>query len=63
MAEGAGRYDHILTEAREAAKATGAILMIYGGEFGDGFEAQMPRELRDRIPSVLRQLADHIEQE
>lgn len=62
MAEGPGKYDEILTTARDAARAEGAILIIYKGKWGDGFSAQLPPEVIGQIPTVLRQIADGLEE-
>lgn len=60
---GPGKYDPICTQAREAAKAEGAILMVVHGEHGDGFACQIPTYMLHQIPAVLRQLADGIERD
>lgn len=37
MALGPGKYDDLCTYVREKAKAEGAIVIVYGGERGQGF--------------------------
>lgn len=61
MGNGPGKYDDVCTMAREAAKAKGVLLMVFDGEHGQGFSAQLPPELVLGIPAVLRQVADQIE--
>lgn len=56
-----GKYDDICTEARLACRARGVLLLVYDGQHGNGFSAQIPPEMVDRIPAVLREVADKIE--
>jgi len=58
---GAGKYYEACTVARLATKAEGVIIIVYGGEHGDGFSAQLPAYIVERMPQVLRQVADQIE--
>ena len=58
---GPGKYDHICTVARTLAHAEGAIVLIFGGEAGPGFSAQLPEDLAKEVPRVLRDMADQIE--
>jgi hypothetical protein len=58
---GPGRYDELCTEAREKAKAWGAVLIIFEGDKGYGFSAQLPPDELRKVPAVLRYLADTIE--
>lgn len=58
---GAGIYDSLCTQAREEARAKGAVLIICEGEFGNGFSVQLPSEYVGSFPAVLRQMADTIE--
>jgi hypothetical protein len=59
---GPGKYDHLLTRAREEAKASAAILVIFDGEKGHGFSCQlMPHMLFD-VPRILREIAREIEE-
>ncbi len=62
MADGPGKYDDICTQARVSAQADGAIVIIVGGKKGNGFSAQLSQESLARVPSVLRSVADQIEQ-
>lgn len=61
MSAGPGRYDPLLTEAREKAKATGALLLIFDGEHGNGFSVQGSASMLLDLPYVLRTLAAQIE--
>lgn len=58
-----GRYDEACTLARKAAGALGAVLMIFQGKAGDGFEVQLPADLVAELPRVLRDMADDIEKQ
>lgn len=58
---GPGKYDELCTEAREKAKARGAILIILGGDKGEGFSCQIPPLNVLNVPGMLRDMADEIE--
>lgn len=62
MPMGMGKYDDLCETAHVAAKATLTLLIIVGGEKGDGFTATCS-DLRylELIPGILRQVADDIE--
>ena len=67
---GPGEYDAECTAARESAGAPIAILIIIGGDRGNGFSAQFitdvpgkpPKELA-AVPALLRDVADQIERD
>lgn len=62
MAIGPGKYDDLATAAREAAEAEGVILIVVGGIRGSGFAVQLEgADLVQRLPKILRHLADEIE--
>ena len=61
MALGPGKYDDLCTYVREKAEAQGAIVIVYGGNRGQGFSCQLPPHVVARVPDVLRQMADQIE--
>lgn len=63
MAQGPGKYDDLCTQVREQAKADGAVLMILGGEYGNGFSVQADFLAMLQLPSVLRMMADQIEKD
>lgn len=58
---GKGKYDDILTKAREEAKAKSAILVIEDGEKGSSFCVQATLQFNLALPSILRDMADKIE--
>lgn len=60
---GPGKYDHVATDARKAAKAAGIGLIVIGGEHGDGFSVQMPPELLLVLPELLRTMATDIDRQ
>jgi hypothetical protein len=61
MALGPGKYDALCTEVREKAHAVGAVVLVFDGQHGSGFSAQLPLELTLRMPTMLRDMADEIE--
>ncbi len=60
---GPGKYDGVCRQARAAAKASGCLLIVFNGEHGHGFSAQLPIEAAGAIPRILRDVADQIERE
>lgn len=58
---GPGKYDVVCTAARVLAEAKGAIVIIIQGNEGNGFSVQLPPDYAERIPRVLREVADGIE--
>lgn len=62
MAIGPGKYDDLCTEARTKAGAEGALLLIVNGARGSGFSAQLSLELTLTLPSILRSIANQIEE-
>jgi hypothetical protein len=64
MPVGPGKYDHLASQAREAADARAVLLMIIGGEQGGGFSFQSyDPELILTLPAILRNMADQIERD
>jgi hypothetical protein len=61
MFNGPGKYDDLCTAAREAARAQGAILLIFGGDKGHGFQVQASIDVVLKLPELLRTLAQQIE--
>lgn len=62
MANGAGKYDDICTQARESAQAHSAVVIILGGKQGHGFSVQTVNEDLARVlPKILRDTAAQIE--
>jgi hypothetical protein len=60
---GAGKYDTIATSARAEAKADGVMLIVFGGQHGPGFSAQLPAHILIRVPEILRDVANQIERQ
>jgi hypothetical protein len=62
---GPGKYDDIFcTQAREAAKAGCALLIILDGERGHGFSVQFTDpSYAQRLPAILRDIAKRIERD
>jgi hypothetical protein len=61
MALGPGKYDDAATVVMEMTKAAGVLVMVIGGERGQGFSFQGDLELTRQIPKMLRTVADQIE--
>ena len=61
MARGIGKYDAIAQAAHFLAQAQGVIIIVYGGEKGDGCGARLSPELMARVPADLRAIAAQIE--
>jgi hypothetical protein len=62
MAIGPGKYDHLCTYVREQAHADAVLLIVLGGNLGNGFSCQSATEdLQKVLPSLLRQIAVQIE--
>lgn len=60
---GPGKYDTECTAVRESTKARGCILLVIEGDKGTGFSAQLDLETTIKIPSLLRGMADSIDQD
>ena len=45
----------------EATKANGVIVIVIGGNKGEGFACQATLEVTHALPSMLRHIADQIE--
>lgn len=61
MAIGPGKYDDLCTLVREKAEAAGAVIIVLGGNKGEGFSAQVPPVELFNLARVLRYMADEIE--
>jgi hypothetical protein len=63
MAAGPGKYDTLATHVRVEAQARAAIVIVIGGNLGDGFSVQCRGEdITQALPSILRRVADDIEE-
>jgi len=61
MPIGPGKYDDICTEIRQRVNAQGVVLIIFGGNLGHGFSAQLDIYDTLKIPDLLRSVAQQIE--
>jgi hypothetical protein len=61
MAMGPGKYDDEATAIREKLNAEGIILIVLGGDKGEGFSAQLNLEDSIKVPRILRVIADQIQ--
>lgn len=62
MALGPGKYDDEATVVMQMTKAAGVLVMVMGGDRGQGFSFQgVDTELIRQIPKMLRTVADQIE--
>lgn len=61
--EGPGKYDDVLTAAREACDATAALLIVIDGRHGSGFAIEAPQAVIEILPNYLRDMADKIEKD
>jgi len=63
MPPGPGKYDEIATMVRKLTEAESVIVMVVKGNQGDGFSVQSASlNFVVGLPTVLRQMADSIEQ-
>lgn len=61
MAEGPGKYDSWTTLVRSGVHAEGVVVAVVNGIHGSGFSCQGSKEFHQRIPTILRTMADQIE--
>jgi hypothetical protein len=61
MTVGAGKYDAEATTVMESTKAQGVIVIVFGGNRGEGFAIQATLEVTLDLPFLLRNIADQIE--
>jgi hypothetical protein len=61
VATGPGRYDDLCTYVRERSKGDGAVVMIFGGQHGNGFSVQVAKPLLENLPTLLREMADDMD--
>ena len=65
---GGGKYDAELGEVMASAHAKVVLLVVLGGDRGDGFTMAVDETLRvgvviAEVPSILRAIADSIEEQ
>jgi len=61
MAVGPGKYDDLATEVRMKTGADGVVLLVVDGWKGSGMSAQLSLELTLTLPTILRNIAQQIE--
>lgn len=60
MTAGPGKYDDLCTEVREKANANGVIVVVFGGDKGNGFSCQADAATTAALPDVLERIAAQI---
>jgi len=63
MMIGVGKYDELATMVREKSHARSVIVIVMGGDKGDGFACQTDMETFLRLPGMLRFVASQIEED
>jgi hypothetical protein len=63
MAEGPDKYDAWCTMVRTGVHAEGVLMMVVNGVYGSGFSCQGSREVHRNMVTVLRNVADQLEQD
>jgi hypothetical protein len=58
---GPGKYDDLATLVQTSTQARGVIVIVIGGNRGEGFSCQATLEVTLAIPAMLRSIADQIE--
>jgi|HubBroStandDraft_5_1064220.scaffolds.fasta_scaffold181656_4 hypothetical protein len=61
MTIGPGKYDDEVTKIMAATQARGAILIVIGGNRGEGFSCQATLETTLKLPTMLRSIAAQME--
>ena len=61
MTIGPGKYDAEATMVREATNAQGVVVIVVGGDRGEGFSCQASLPITLGLPAMLRSMADQIE--
>lgn len=56
-----GKYNDLCTHVRKASHAAGAIVIVVGGDKGEGFSVQGDLTFMMAIPKMLRRVADEVE--
>jgi hypothetical protein len=62
VAFGPGKYDDLASHVRGVAEADGVLLLVINGTRGSGFSAQLSPLDTLRLPEILRDIADQIDQ-
>lgn len=58
---GPGKYDDVCRSARKMTNAKGIILIVVDGHKGSGCSVQLESEYTRYIPSILRAMANDME--
>jgi hypothetical protein len=61
MTIGPGKYDDEATMVQKATNASGVIVIVIGGDKGEGFACQATLGVTHALPQMLRSIADQIE--
>lgn len=61
MTIGPGKYDEETTMIQARTQAAGVILIVIGGNKGEGFSCQATLEVTLALPKMLRTIADQME--
>lgn len=59
---GGGRYEQQCVRLQQDLRAEAVILFVVNGAFGTGFSVRASVEFANRLPQVLRNMANDIEQ-
>lgn len=59
--EGSGKYGPEARELMQALAAKGILLSVFGGIKGHGFEIAGDAEFIEKMPTILRDIANQIE--
>lgn len=62
MPLGPGKYDDLCTYVRRKSKARAALLVIIGGNKGEGFAVQADAQTLAKLPVILENMAHEIRQ-
>ena len=63
MPLGPGKYDEHATKVRNETDAAGVILIVIDGKRGSGFSVQASPDFVARLPTLLRAVADGIDED
>ena len=60
---GPGKYEEQCARVLEETEAQGVLLLIFGGNQGNGAPCKATPEMMKAMPGLLRQIADGMEQD
>lgn len=61
MAMGPGKYDDEVTKVMKSTEAQGVVLIVIGGNKGEGFSMQATLDITLALPSILKTIAEQLE--